>query len=178
MIYELRSKLLQPSERVSTGRYSYGVPKLLSFPSGGRLVVGSFCSIADEVTILLGGDHDSRRMSTYPFNALWPEDGLPPHETTKGDVELGNDVWIGYGALILSGVKIGDGAVVGAGAVVTRDVPPYAVVVGNPAEVLRYRFGPEKIEVLLTIRWWDWPDEEIREHAADLMGGTLCLGES
>lgn len=177
MIYELRSKLLKPSEHVSSGRYSYGCPKVLAFPSGGRLIVGSFCSIADEVTILLGGEHDGRRISTYPFNALW-EDGLPVHETTRGDVVLGNDVWVGYGALVLSGVKIGDGAVVGAGAVVTRDVPAYAVVAGNPAQILRHRFDPEKIAELLALRWWDWPDKKIREHAAGLMGGTLCLGES
>jgi acetyltransferase-like isoleucine patch superfamily enzyme len=170
MIYELQSKLMKPADYLSVGRYSYGAPKVLRFPSEARLKVGSFCSIADEVTILLGGNHDSRRISTYPFNALWEDDGLPTHETTRGDVELGSDVWVGYGATILSGVKIGDGAVVAACAVVSRDVPPYAVVAGNPAEVKRYRFREEEIEALLTLRWWDWPLELIRESAADLMG--------
>ena len=82
------------------------------------------------------------------------------HPHTKGNVIIGNDVWIGYGAKILSGVSIGDGAVVGAGAVVAKNIPPYAVVVGNPAKIIKFRFKPEDVEILLGIQWWNWPLEK------------------
>ena len=83
---------------------------------------------------------------------------------TRGDVIIGNDVWIGYGATILSGVSIGDGAAIGACSLVVKDVPPYAIVAGNPAQVIRYRFDEETIHKLLKIRWWDWPDQRVREN--------------
>lgn len=173
MISRLKSKLLTSNDHMTAGRFSYGCPKVLTFPSGGRLEVGSFCSIADEVTILLGGNHNDRAVTTYPLNALFQSDDLPVHELTKGDVVIGHDVWVGYGVLILSGVRIGDGAVVGANAVVTKDVPAYAVIAGNPAEIVRYRFPPEVIEAVRASRWWDWPAEKIRERAAELMSDAL-----
>lgn len=177
MIQELRTKLMKSTDYQEVGRLSYGCPKVLRFPSGGRLIVGSFCSIADEVTILLGGEHDGAAVSTYPLNALFDQDGLPMHETTKGDVTLGSDVWVGYGALILSGVTIGDGAVIGAASVVTRDVPAYAVVAGNPAVFHRWRFDEETRERVQASRWWDWPAEEIHERARELMGAARAFQE-
>ena len=104
-------------------------------------------------------------VSTYPFGALARYWGIanPPDDYRAGDITIGSDVWIGARAIILSGVSIGDGAIIGAGAVVTRDVPPYAIVGGSPAKLLKYRFNPEEIAALQEIRWWDWPDEKVRE---------------
>lgn len=166
----LQAKLMESvPPYLTVGRYSYGAPKVITFPSGGHLTVGSFCSIADDVTVLLGGDHGSTCATTYPLNALWEEDHLPMHETSRGEVVIGNDVWIGYGALILSGVRIGDGAIVGARSVVNRDVEAYSVVAGNPARTVRHRFERPVIDALEELRWWDWPLEMIRRHAAGLM---------
>lgn len=142
---------------------SYGVPTLHHFGLGEptRLIVGKYSSIAGNY--LLGGDHNAANVTTYPLriNLGLPgatEDGVP---TTRGDIRVGSDCWTGYGSWILSGVTIGDGAVVAAGAIVTRDVPPYAIVGGNPARLIRYRHSEEQIAALLQIRWWDWPDDEV-----------------
>lgn len=144
------------------GRGSYGNLTLRKYGSDRTLKIGAFTSIADGVTVMLGGEHRPDWVTTFPFNILWPEAGqLLGHPRSKGDVVIGNDVWIGLEALICSGVEIGDGAVIGARAVVTRDVPPYAIVAGNPGRVVRYRFSQDIIEALLRIRWWDWPDEKI-----------------
>ena len=171
MIDRLRTKLMKSGEHMTVGRFSYGAPKVLAFPSRGHLHVGSFCSIGDEVTIMLGGNHNTRAVSTYPFNAMFDQDGLPAHEFTKGDVVLGHDVWIGYGTAILSGVTIGDGAIVGACSVITKDVEPFTVVAGNPAAFIRNRFGGDDVtRRVQESRWWDWPIEKIREQARGLMG--------
>lgn len=174
----LKAKLLESRPPyVTAGRFTYGDPRVITFPSGALLTVGSFCSIADDVTILLGGNHDPAAATTYPLNALWDEDGLPMHEATRGDVAIGNDVWIGYGVLILSGVTIGDGAIIGARAVVSRDVEPFSVVAGNPADHLRFRFPAHVRQALEEIRWWDWPEELIRRHASALMGNASAFCE-
>ena len=146
---------------VEIGSWSYGNPKILEWGDNTSLKIGKYCSIAEQVQILLGGEHRTDWVTTFPFPAFWPIDKPYAHARSKGDVIIGNDVWIGYGALILSGVKIGDGAVVGARAIVAKDVPPYAIVVGNPAKIIKYRFGPQQIKKLLAIAWWDWPEEEI-----------------
>jgi len=147
------------------GEFTYGTPKVLSYGEGSRLRIGRFCSIAVEVQIFLGGEHRSDWVTTYPFPPLscdWPQaEGLVGTPRSKGDVVIGSDVWIGHGATILSGVTIGNGAVVGAMAVVTRDVPDYAIVAGNPARVVRTRFDDATIARLLEVRWWDWPLERI-----------------
>lgn len=153
--------------RVIMGEHSYGAPKIIG--GHGRIVVGKFTSIADGVKFVTVG-HDIENVSTYPFNSkhlrtVWLEaQNIPGHPTNKGDIEIGNDCWIGYEAMIMSGVKISDGAVVAARAVVTKDVRPYEVVGGVPAKHLRYRFGPVTIETLLQIKWWNWPDEKIKKH--------------
>jgi len=154
------------------GQFSYGVPNVLSWGESATLVIGNFCSFADGIDILLGGNHRPDWVSTYPFPAIshWPEaQHIVGHPATNGDVVIGNDVWIGYKATILSGVTVGDGAVVGASALVTRDVPPYAVVGGNPARIIRMRFSDEIIRQLLEVRWWDWDLERIRRHIPLLM---------
>ena len=141
----------------AVGAYSYGRPKVRFPETGSRLTIGRYCSIADRVEILLGGNHRTDWATTYPFTALpglWPSAAaVRDYHASRGDVVIGHDVWLGSGAVVLSGVTVGHGAVVGARAVVSRDVPPYAVVVGNPARVVRYRFDPGTIETLLATAW-------------------------
>lgn len=154
------------------GEFSYGVPTVLSWGEAATLTIGNFCSFAGGIDILLGGNHRPDWVSTYPFPAIshWPEAAdIEGHPATNGDVIIGSDVWIGFKATILSGVTVGDGAVVGACAIVTRDVPPYAIVGGNPARILRMRFSDDIIQQLLEVRWWDWDLERIRRHIPLLM---------
>ena len=147
---------------VSIGHDTYGEPLIIGEGKLARLDIGSFCSIAEKVVILLDAEHRPDWVTTYPFNVVWPEcAAFTGHPRTKGDVIIGHDVWIGYGVTILSGVTIGTGAVLGARAVVTRDVPPYAIAAGNPAHVLRMRFPETTIDRLLTSNWWDLPRERL-----------------
>lgn len=147
------------------GEFSYGHPKVRFAGDGRRLAIGKFCSIGDRVEILLGGNHHSEWVTTYPFGALrdiWPEaKRWPAPDISRGDVTIGHDVWIGSDALILSGVTVGHGAVIGARTVVVHDVPPYAVVAGNPAKVVRFRFDEATVDALLSTRWWDLPRSDI-----------------
>lgn len=162
---------------VRVGRYTYGANllEIRQWGEGASLDIGAFCSIADRVTVLLGGNHRVDWMTTYPFGALYPEDlggeSIVGHPATGGNVTIGNDVWVGTGAMILSGVTIGDGAVISARALVARDVAPYSIVGGNPARLLRLRFTAEVITELQRLRWWDWPTEKIRL-AAPLLSGA------
>ena len=164
---ERARRKLVASGVLTVGASTYGQPEIVDYPGDtAGVTIGSFVSIADGVRIFRGGNHRTDWITTYPLRAFLHlpgafEDGVP---TTKGDVVIGNDVWLGYGATILSGVRIGDGAVVGAGAVVTRDVRPYAVVAGNPAREVRRRFSDEVVEQLQAAAWWTWPIEEIRAH--------------
>jgi len=142
-----------------------------------RLIIGRFCAIAAGVRFLMpGANHAELGPSTYPFGIFGP-----PWDTTmdlvmsapsRGDTVVGHDVWLGYSALVLPGVTIGHGAVVAAGSVVARDVPPYAIVAGNPARVVRSRFAEEDVERLLRAAWWDWPMELITRHLRTIMAGT------
>ena len=144
------------------GEGSYGYPEIVFYDAGAKLTIGKYCGFAPKVTILLGGEHHHDWVSSYPFSLLH-EDAkhLPGYPFTKGDVVIGNDVWLGYGALVLSGVTIGDGAVVAARSVVTRDVEPYSIVAGVPAKHIKFRFQPPTVDALLEIAWWDWPHEKI-----------------
>ena len=157
---------------ISIGDCSYGAPRILSFDLGAKLSIGKFCSIAEEVQILLCSDHNVNWVSTYPFGEIFGQ-GTPGHPKTKGDIIIGNDVWIGRGAMILSGVTIGDGAVIGARTVVAKDVSPYAIVVGNPAICIKFRFTYEQIKSLLKIRWWDWNYEKISRFVPLLEGDNI-----
>ncbi|MFM9975809.1 MAG: CatB-related O-acetyltransferase [Beijerinckiaceae bacterium] len=147
------------------GEFTYGLPSVRFPGCGARLSIGRYGSIADKVEIMLGGNHDAGLISTYPFGALpdlWPEARDHPYRSiTNGDVVIGHDVWIGTGAIIMSGVTIGHGAVLAARAVITKDVDAYAIVGGNPAKTIRYRFDPTTISKLLASRWWDLPRETI-----------------
>jgi len=159
----------------SIGAHSYGRPEVLTYGNDGRLVIGRYCSVADNVRILLGGNHRLDWVTTYPFNAFDPAiANHPGHPASKGDVVIGNDVWIGHSVTIVSGVTIGDGACIGAGAVVSKDLPPYAVAAGNPARVHRLRFPPAQVAGLLALRWWDWPPERIRAHYPLLLSGDVA----
>jgi acetyltransferase-like isoleucine patch superfamily enzyme len=151
----------RPSRHVTIGRHTYGVTEFTVFNAtpDHPVVIGSFCSVADGVQIHGESNHANDRASTYPFRVRLQ--GLAEPAQGKGKVTIGNDVWIGSRAIILSNLEIGDGAVIGAGAIVTKDVPPYAIVAGNPARLIRYRFDPETIAALAAICWWNWPDEKI-----------------
>jgi acetyltransferase-like isoleucine patch superfamily enzyme len=150
---------------VTVGRHTYGHVDgtFRLFMPGVRIDVGAFCSIAPEVRILAGSEHVMTRVTTFPLNALLfdPAGGNAIDAVDRGTTEIGHDVWLGLGAIVLSGVKIGHGAIVGAGSVVSKWVPPYAVVVGNPAQIVHYRFDSDMRHRLLTIRWWEWDDEQI-----------------
>ncbi len=144
-----------------------------------RLVIGKFCSIACGAKFLFTcANHTLKSLSTYPFPIFFDEWGLDKAKVKtawdhKGDIVIGNDVWIGYEAVVLSGVHIGDGAIVGARAVVTKDVPPYTVVGGVPAKEIKKRFDAETIRELCRIKWWDWPFEKIRESLPTIMNGEV-----
>lgn len=160
---------------VSVGRHTYGTPAIIWYKGDkNKVVIGSYCSIADDVTIFVGGNHRTDWLTTCPIRYMYnlvgePEEGVV---SSKGDVIIGSDVWIGYGATILSGVEIGHGAVVGARAVVAKPVPPYAIVVGNPARVAGKRFSDDQIKRFLEIKWWDWPSEIVMANV-----DTLCSSE-
>jgi len=136
---------------------------LLLFEEQADIYIGNFCSISSRVVIFLGGGHNIDWISGYPFDSPFVDIPAKDHKTTNGNVIIKNDVWIGFGATIMSGVTIGNGAVVAAESVVTKDVPDYAIVAGNPARVIKYRFSKDEIDTLLEISWWDWPDKYIVE---------------
>ena len=144
-----------------------------------KLIIGRFCSIACGAKfIFTSANHTLKSLSTYPFPIFFEEWNLDKKDIAsawdnKGDIVIGNDVWIGYEALVLSGVHIGDGAIIAARAVVTKDVPPYTIVGGTPAKQIRKRFDDKTIDAMLRIRWWDWPFEEIQKSLPDIMNGKI-----
>jgi acetyltransferase-like isoleucine patch superfamily enzyme len=153
--------------RLTIGRHTYGKPKVRWYDGdNGSVRIGAFCSLADDIVITIGGNHLIDWPSTYPFRIkLGLTEGYTSgYPGTKGDIEIGNDVWIGRGARILSGVHIGHGAVIGAYAVVSKEVRPYAIVVGNPAREVRRRFTDDQVDAMLAIAWWDWTEERIRQN--------------
>lgn len=156
------------------GRHTYGFFTVHDYGEGVSLQIGDYCSIAHDVSFILGGEHQSRFVSTYPFGRIFPEaPGVGAHPRIKGDVRVGNDVWIGRGATILSGVTIGDGAIVGAGAVVGSDIPPYTIAVGVPAQGVRTRFPDDVIRELMDIAWWRWPPERVQAAVPYLMDSDI-----
>ena len=159
-----KSRYILP-DYVSIGRGTYGVDRntVQGLSEDAPVSVGNFCSFGLEVLIFSKADHPLNLPSTFPLRTLLlhPEHGNQD-AVSKGGVTIGHDVWVGARAIILSGVTIGNGAVIGAGAVVAKDVPAYAVVVGNPGKVVKYRFSEAQIEALQSIAWWDWPIDKIR----------------
>lgn len=157
------------------GLGTYGMPVVHDWDEGSTLRIGSYCSIADNVQIFLGGQHRTDWISSYPFPVYLPEAAhIEAFGGTRGDVEIGSDVWLCSNCTILSGVTVGHGAVVASGAVVARDVPAYAVVAGNPARHVRWRFDEEVRTELLKAAWWDWPEEEIRQVVEKLCSDDIA----
>lgn len=168
-------ELSSTDSRVHIGRFTYGNPRFMLWDEQERIKIGSYCSIAEGVTIFGGGEHPTDWISTFPLRAAYAQpgayqDGLP---ATKGKTEIGNDVWIGFNATILSGVTVGDGAIIAATATVTKDVSPYTIVAGNPAKLIRFRFTKQQISQLLDIKWWDWPHDRIIEFLGLLSSNNI-----
>jgi virginiamycin A acetyltransferase len=145
---------------------------------GDRLIIGKFCALARGAKFIMNGaNHKLSGISTYPFQIFgngWEK--VMPSLTQlpyKGDTVIGHDVWIGYDALIMPGIRIGNGAIVSSRAVVSRDVPPYAVVGGNPAKPIKHRFSPEAVETLQAIAWWDWPVGKITRNLSVIVSGDI-----
>lgn len=151
---------------VDVGDYTYGGLRVLTYNKKNKLKIGRFCSIAQEVMFVLSADHYTNHISSYPYK-VWimkeEQEGI-----SKGDIIVDDDVWIGFRSTILSGVHIGQGAIVAAGSVVTKDVPPYAIVGGIPAKVIKYRFSPEMINELTKIDYSKLTQNIIKEHIHDL----------
>ena len=158
---------------ISIGKYTYGDPKIHSLNWPCAVKIGSFCSIGANVQIFMDLNHRTDWVTTFPFPAV-PEfteaSYICGHPWAKGDVVIGNDVWLGNDVSILSGVTIGDGAVLGTGTVVAKDIPPYAIAVGNPAKIAKYRFTEAEIGRLLQLQWWNWPMDRIRKYMPLLCG--------
>lgn len=143
------------------------------------MIMGKFCSVACGAKFLFNSaNHSLASLSTYPFPIFFEEWGLDVKNIrqawdNKGDIVIGNDVWIGYEAVVLAGVTIGDGAVIGARAVVSKDIPPYTIAAGVPAKPIRKRFSQDTIRSLLEIKWWNWSEERIARHIADIQAGNI-----
>jgi acetyltransferase-like isoleucine patch superfamily enzyme len=167
LLKRVLSKFKKLPYNIGTGTYGINPLLIKSFRHDDNLIVGKYCSIAGNVTFILSGEHNYKHISTYPFFDQKNHSNVYRDTFTKGTIVLGNDVWIGYGAIILSGVTIGDGAVIGAGSVITKDIPPYAIIAGNPSKVLKYRFTEEQINALLSISWWEWDETTVENRKND-----------
>jgi acetyltransferase-like isoleucine patch superfamily enzyme len=165
-----RAVVMPPAGAIQIGRHCIGTPMILSWRDDEKLVIGNFCMFAYNSTVLLGGEHDLSRITCFPLVTRVLNVKSDIDSVSKGPVIIGNDVWVCVGATILSGVTIGDGAIVAAGSVVTQDVPPYAIVGGVPARVLRFRYSKEQIKKLLDISWWKWSDQKIADNIDFLYG--------
>lgn len=160
----------------SVENFEKNVKYLFDF-TGDKLIIGKFCMIASDVTFIMNGaNHLSEAISAYPF-AIFGKDWANAMDgktyPVKGDTVVGNDVWIGYGATIMPGVTIGDGAIIATKSVITKDVAPYSIVGGNPAQEIRKRFSEKDIEYLLEINWWNWSIEKITANVQHLTSGNI-----
>ena len=168
-----RKKIIGKSS-ISVGKFTYGHESIdiEQWNEGAPLDIGSYCSIASNVQIFLGGNHRLDWITTFPFGHIHQNnlgrEYIQGHPTTNGGVSIGNDVWIGHGATIMSGISIGDGAVIAANSNVVRNVPPYSIVGGNPARHLKFRFSDEIISLLLELKWWELSTEEVKKLAPEL----------
>jgi len=162
-------KISEEGFSIQVGAFTYGVSNLQIRSWGGtgtHLSIGKFCSIAKNVKVFLGGNHRTDWITTYPFGYIYNVEfgGIPDAETiySNGDVSIKNDVWIGENVTIMSGVSIGNGAVIATGSVVTRNVNDYEIVGGNPAKRIRMRFLEDEVVMLLRLKWWDLPEEDVK----------------
>lgn len=162
---------------MKVGRHTYGHNNINIIWNQASLEIGSFCSIAANCNIYLGGNHRTDWITTYPFGHInkhiFNKFNGEGHPATKGKVVIGNDVWIGNNVTIMSGVTIGDGAVIACNSHVVKDVEPYSIVGGNPARLIKYRFDKETIEKLLKLKWWEWDDKKINEHSHILCSSDI-----
>jgi virginiamycin A acetyltransferase len=152
-----------PIDRVTVGKHSYGMLNVSTFCdcADEKLIIGNYVSIADKVTFILGGEHQINMYTTFPLRAYFTRINNNKDSMSKGPIIIEDEVWLGYGAIILSGVRIGRGAIVGAGSVVTRNIPPYSIVAGNPARIIRYRFSETVIEKICGISLSEIPEKNI-----------------
>lgn len=163
------------------GKHSYAFSGIhaYSWGEGTKIEIGSFCTIAGNLQVFLGGNHRTDWFTTFPFGHVYQNvfnrfDGKG-HPSTNGDVIIDNDVWIGQNVTIMSGVHIGNGAVIACNSHVVKDVEPYTIVGGNPARLIRKRFSDEVIEILQTLKWWEWDDQKINEVTPILCSSNLLL---
>lgn len=166
-------------DKINVGRYTYGHTNSIvhSWDENTKVIIGNFCSLGSEIEFFLGGNHRTDWITTFPFGHIHTDifntfNGNG-HPATKGNIVIGNDVWIGMGSKIMSGVIIGDGAVIAANSVVTKNVEPYTLVGGNPAKFIKKRFSNDIIELLLKIKWWEWEDEKINNNLHILCDNDL-----
>ena len=155
---------------MEVGRHTYGQNHISQYQwnEGAKIKIGTFCSIAENVKIFYGGDHQTTWASTFPFDTKF---NIGPKSTkTNGDVIIGNDVWISHGVTIMSGVTIGDGVIIAANSHVVKNAEPYTMIGGNPAKQIKHIFSPEIIEKLMILKWWEFDDEKIKE-----MIDALCV---
>lgn len=159
---------------VGTGTYGSEYINILNWNQETDLIIGNYCSIANPVTVLLGGNHNMDRVTTFPFGIINGIGPMPNEDAySNGNVIVGNDVWIGHNVTIMSGVTIGDGSVIAACSVVTKDVPPYTIVGGNPIKIIKQRFSDEQITKLLQIQWWNWDFDKITKFADLLLNPDI-----
>jgi len=184
-ILDIRDWQILEPELLSIGIGTYGHPLIHIWDKRTKLIIGKFCSISDGVEFVLGGNHLKNCITTFPLESYFTETPqrayMEDYTETKGDIIIGNDVWIGVRAIILSGVKIGDGVIIGAGSVVAAGkhlmpegiIPPYSIVVGNPAKIIGYRFPSNAIDELLEISWWNWQPSEIKKQIQIIRDGRI-----
>lgn len=171
---EAQWKRLKKKGRIVHGPGYYSTPIVKVYDHDDtKLIIGNYTCISETAIIMLGGDHAVDQTTTYPFRIRYglPGAGRDGQPKVSGDIHIGSEVWVGQRAFIRGGLTIGDGAIIASNAVVTKDVPPFAIMGGNPAKVIRYRHTEEQRAALLDIRWWDWPEDEILR-AVPLLAST------
>jgi virginiamycin A acetyltransferase len=157
---------------VILGKHSYGNINVARWGNNDNIIVGKYCSIAAGCTIYLDGNHNLKSFSSYPFREIFGWTDCPQNNWGKATPNIGNDVWIGNNVTIYSGSHIGDGAAIAGNSVVTKPVPPYAVVAGNPARIVKYRFNPSQINDFLRLKWWDLDENIIRQQLIPILENT------
>lgn len=167
---KIKKKKIGASD-IEVGRYTYGYEGMIvkEWGEGSSLKIGSFCSIAEGLTVMLGGNHRLDWATTFPFGHIFQKElggtEIIGHPKSNGDVVIGNDVWIGFNTTIMSGVKIGNGAVIAANSTIVKDVGAYEVWGGNPAKMIKTRFPAEVVRSLEDLKWWDWDVKVIKQFA-------------